>query len=1414
MSSLRLALKQSLQETGVTATTSAAATGPAASRPHEGGGDEGDYSSENEYASDDAGEHGTLTSAGGGGTPSHRTPRSSSTSSKKGKSQQHQHQHHHEHGGGSNHSNSSSSHRDHSAANTIQAKWKHKQSQKTGDNDRAGGGTASSLPSQPQQRHHHQQQRTHSPRPTMSSTAAVEKGGGSSSGHDAAGSLSQPAGSQQAVAAAAASNAEPPNKKKKRKNKTVQPPSPALISFLSSMPPKTCRKHVAPGLRVKVRFATSVRNKDGKTVTKKKWFGGRVSAVSNLGSKIRIRYDDGTSEVTRFPDQDVIVDDTENGEHGAPADPFIPPPPPDHDASEDRTGDIGGDNDDESHDEHMEENNDDEHHPAQESAASASASAIPDSAASSSSAQPPTRRRNEDKAASAKRKRGRPTKSRDAPPTPSAGGAAKSAIAAPAAPPATADSDPNVKSVSSNPTSPRGHGKVVQGSSLEPRTDEEPNSALKPAPTLPVLNDNVSMADRGDSPSVPEQSSAMDVDETVAAIPSTDVADDEQRKLTSPPASRASPSPGEANGPELAQGSTITREDPSSANGGSVEDAPFNDAGAYGSSNDPVQAKARTQVADGALDDSGATFRPAVAKAPSFTIRISAAKAMQAVASEGDAAQEIQLQQQQQQQESSTEEAVREGVERDEDLPLATSAYPVQAATETLLEGGDSVHVGSPREMEQKVAFVDSAAPADANEGSRGTTSVEAEATGEAPALPKDKPAGKRLHIVIPKASHRDDGSPASGSGENAAVVGVESQPSASLDDKAAADRSPRPKKNKRKHVKEDGASQLDGTAVKRKKLEEEAVLPSAAKSPISRKRVLEVDANVDEMPVMNDPEEAGDSTTTPHARSSKDLIVRSFRRAAQQANERISSRPEAGSSDVPKKKRRKLPDGEDDMADPDGPAVPSAAAVGVLEQDAQVQCDSCGKWRIIPAIVVPTLPQQWYCSDNVWDPRRSSCDAPEQTEKQAAKEKKRRKRLQQRLAAAQAAEEEGEAIAAAASSGAASGAIESTGIPSNIDSSDRHKVLDHVLADEKSLTSSSHHPQPKPSKREESLSMASTASDDATAADKKRGRGRPRRAAIPVVPAPKESAPVPPVVAQPGQTKDDDNLEWVQCDSCSKWRKLPPHVSADDLPEVWYCTLNTWNPASASCDVPEDKADGLQDVGFHSGSGAGKLTYRNLIFGNTGRKANRPLSERARAAESLFLAPNDDEDAPPTVMYANSSCFVARGRSAATDENSGVSVFDLLNQSNLWSDLRRAQQNQGIGGERLMYYTYDTLPDDAQESAKELILSVIGDDSISSEEILRRARESSSKVRVYFSINVVVTCLYALVKQGLVDCVQKMGPDFTLHDWDPRYRRTFKAREQGCCTMSVTTESSSRSDAHKSSRCIKIAKPWKQRAH
>ncbi|KAG7391548.1 hypothetical protein PHYPSEUDO_004618 [Phytophthora pseudosyringae] len=54
-----------------------------------------------------------------------------------------------------------------------------------------------------------------------------------------------------------------------------------------------------------------------------------------------------------------------------------------------------------------------------------------------------------------------------------------------------------------------------------------------------------------------------------------------------------------------------------------------------------------------------------------------------------------------------------------------------------------------------------------------------------------------------------------------------------------------------------------------------------------------------------------------------------------------------------------------------------------------------------------------------------------------------------------------------------------------------------------------------------------------------------------------------------PIATKQDD---WVQCDKCQKWRRLPNQVNVSELPAAWYCKMNKWDKRHNKCSAPEEK--------------------------------------------------------------------------------------------------------------------------------------------------------------------------------------------------------------------------------------------------
>ena len=65
-------------------------------------------------------------------------------------------------------------------------------------------------------------------------------------------------------------------------------------------------------------------------------------------------------------------------------------------------------------------------------------------------------------------------------------------------------------------------------------------------------------------------------------------------------------------------------------------------------------------------------------------------------------------------------------------------------------------------------------------------------------------------------------------------------------------------------------------------------------------------------------------------------------------------------------------------------------------------------------------------------------------------------------------------------------------------------------------------------------------------------------------------SAPQPPVLA--GRAASG----WVQCDACSKWRKLPRGRERldSDLKGEWFCAMNDWDAARSECGAAQEKEE------------------------------------------------------------------------------------------------------------------------------------------------------------------------------------------------------------------------------------------------
>ena len=127
-------------------------------------------------------------------------------------------------------------------------------------------------------------------------------------------------------------------------------------------------------------------------------------------------------------------------------------------------------------------------------------------------------------------------------------------------------------------------------------------------------------------------------------------------------------------------------------------------------------------------------------------------------------------------------------------------------------------------------------------------------------------------------------------------------------------------------------------------------------------------------------------------------------------------------------------------------------------------------------------------------------------------------------------------------------------------------------------------------------------------------------------------------------KTKKKHVWQWVQCEKCDKWRRLPSTIDSSSLPEKWYCSMNTWDIALAKCSAKQENDQDISDpdsplnrnlVAVSSASNGnttgkkekgGKLSYRELIFGSNGliRKAYNEESSRRIDSEGKVTHRDD----------------------------------------------------------------------------------------------------------------------------------------------------------------------------------------------
>ena len=196
------------------------------------------------------------------------------------------------------------------------------------------------------------------------------------------------------------------------------------------------------------------------------------------------------------------------------------------------------------------------------------------------------------------------------------------------------------------------------------------------------------------------------------------------------------------------------------------------------------------------------------------------------------------------------------------------------------------------------------------------------------------------------------------------------------------------------------------------------------------------------------------------------------------------------------------------------------------------VKCESCKKWRTIPAqIDLASLPDQWFCSMNTWNSNFNTCEAPQEEDDEDDEDarvvpeaRKKRKRSaastkeKPKTPRASKTPRVGERASKRSRKDvdySKGGAGETGGV--------NMELLEQQEQDAKERAQ-------RRKAKERSMQESTYAAEQAAYQASRRGGG-----------------------GGGGGETTAAALQWVQCSRCSKWRKLGIGVDPNALPEIWY---------------------------------------------------------------------------------------------------------------------------------------------------------------------------------------------------------------------------------------------------------------------
>ncbi|KAK1742228.1 hypothetical protein QTG54_006793 [Skeletonema marinoi] len=1167
----------------------------------------------------------------------------------------------------------------------------------------------------------------------------------------------------------------------KKTSKTVEPPHPQILHHITLMSEKRQRRSIHTNLRVKVRFVKKA-NIQGKLTRKLKWYGGVIVGIGNKGRKVKIEYDDGTSEVADFPDKDIIVDDVNNGVHGSAVvgegekvvnkGSAFRPRSGGVMVGEDSKKEGGGGGGEKKQGGMM--NVDDIIVGAQVPATTVkelSLSAPPEEMSQDKFVEPTPRLvSNEivveggaaavDEAASSIVKElstnenetnsSTPQQQRNAP-------LANTAVAADEKEEASSEEEGEILEETTAPTP------AISTFAPTPAAVEETNNTAVPGNFMAQGQLNPIVTKDAD---VPMMSTSLPQKEAESVPPSH--GSDEKKKIddsitigaTTTTTSAAVPSPSKKMAPEK------EKEDNASSSSGSTCSSvsfagPSSAADAAAAVADPAVAAVKTNAENMPVE------------MPSH-VDVNNGEDANGEATLFDDDEDVKEPESSNGNDDDDEEEEEGEIDEGDE---AASSPPKDEPPVPKKRGPLRIRIGLSaavkRKIEEEMDAMNEATPRSKKKAKLSSDNSDGDANMEdAPAdvtMPSTEtteklkePQGSMTEELAPKKRKSVDSEDAS-DGEN--QEGSGSKKASGVDGAAPPQRK---KPGRKKKMTEIEKLKQDSIIEKTK---QDSTLQD---KDVSMNEAVDVDSGKSPRSFNSDTPEDDNAFS----------MARVGRKAAQRAAEKIAE----------KKTKKRNKDSTKESTEENTTTTAAPAVKAKKEEDPWVQCDRCHKWRHLPATVnLDDLPEHWFCELNTHDPKRNNCEAAEQTPKEVAKEKKRAKKLawkKLQMEQAQALAKEGSKKRARSASPPPRGIDKEAEFDAVVATSIDKKSDDHVVNEATAAPPTTEPLPPKPKRR-----------------------GRPPR-------SDKEKEKTPPNApnaAPGGKGKDAPKQEWVQCEKCEKWRRLPPRISAEELPDVWYCSMNTWDINLATCTAIEDKHEEnskeynvQSQIPTFAGSSS-KTSYRNLIFGNGRQKRN--ISERMRAQESLFARDEEvDMSAPPTAMYAKSSAFfnksLAKASAQETNKVLQPSIFDYMACSRVWAELnhmRRPNSKQHLYGYDKFCQPDGSLNKDSIDTLKAMSYFALGANVLSGNEVLLQVQlqqwgyevpTSWLELRSLSTIEIVNFILDELIKDGLVECIvlDKLSLDNVL------YRQRTISSEEAPQQQGIQAPAG----------CLKISKPWK----